>query len=180
MNALRSVLARAGARLGRAGAAGLALLVLAAGFQAGTLYPEKKRLQALQHEISDLRQRAIKSPGEEARSPMSTLAAFYAFFPSPEGLPEILDRIYGAAKRQSLVLERGEYKATKSTLAGMLQYQVVFPVRGTYPQIRKFVDAPLADVPALSLESVHFERQKIAETALEAKVILAVHLGSKP
>ena len=180
MNALRSVIARTGARLGRAGTAGLALLVLAAGFQAGTLYPEKKRLQALEREISELRQRAMKSPADQDRSPMSSLAAFYAFFPTPQGLSEILDRIYGAAKRHSLILERGEYKPTKSTLDGMQQYRVVFPVRGTYPQIRKFVDAALRDVPALSLESVHFERQKIADTALDATVTLVVHLGSKP
>jgi hypothetical protein len=180
MKILRSMIARAGARLGRAGATGLALLILAAGFQAGTLYPEKKRLQALEREISELRQRATKFPADQERSPISSLAAFYAFFPTPQGLSEILDRLYGAAKRHSLVLERGEYKPAKSTVDGMQQYRVVFPVRGTYPQIRKFVDAALRDVPALSLESVHFERQKIADTSLDATVTLVVHLGSKP
>jgi hypothetical protein len=180
MNAVRSLIARAGGKLGKAGSLGLALLILAAGFQAATINPEKKRLQALQQEIHELRQRAAKSSSQEARSPASNLAAFYAFFPAPEDLPQVLDRIYGAAKRQSLVLERGEYKVTKGTVGAMLKYQVVFPVRGTYPQVRKFVDAALGDVPALSLESVHFERQKIAEGALEAKVTLVVHMGGKP
>ena len=180
MNALRSLIAGAGRKLGKAGSLGLALLVLAAGFQAGTINSEKQRLQTLQNEIYELRQRAAKSSSQEARSPVSTLAAFYAFFPAPEDLPQVLDRIYGAAKRHSLVLERGEYRVTKGVVGAMLQYRVVFPVRGTYPQVRKFVDAALGDVPALSLESVHFERQKIAEGALDAKVTLIVHMGARP
>jgi hypothetical protein len=175
---IRALLARAGSRLGPTGCIGVALLVLAAGFHAGTVYPEQKRLQALHDELSAMAKRASKA-GDELRSPATDLEAFYAFFPAPDELPDILGKIYGAARSQGLILERGEYRVARSPLDGMLQYQLAFPVRGTYPQIRKFVDLALADVPALSLESAHFERQKIAETAVEAKITLAVQLGRK-
>lgn len=176
---IRAFIARAGARLGPMGSIGVALLLLAGGFHAGTIYPQQTRLEQLQHEISVLRQRAARSVGEDLRSPMTDLETFYAFFPVPDELPDILSKVYGAAKGQGLPLERGEYRLMRSKLDGVLQYQLAFPVHGSYPQIRKFVDRALADVPALSLESVHFERQKIAEPALDAKITLAVHLGGK-
>jgi Tfp pilus assembly protein PilO len=175
---IRLFIARTGASLGRSGSIGVALLVLASGFYAGTMYPEQRRLDAMQREVAELRQHA-RPAREETRSPADNLAAFYASFPVPDELPEILDTIFRAARRQSLTLERGEYRVTRPSTAGMVQYQLTFPVRGSYPQIRKFVDAALAELPALSLESVHFERQKIAEPVVDAKITLAVHLGRK-
>ena len=85
--------------------------------------------------------------------------------------------MFRAAKRQSLALERGEYRVSRPPGSSMLHYQLSFPVRGSYPQMRRFIDATLAQTPALSLESVHFERQKIGEPLLDAKITLAVHLG---
>ena len=176
---MRALLARAGARLGRAGSLGLGLLVLAAGFYAGTMYPEQRRLEALRREVAELRQ-ATARPTQDARhSAAGELAAFYAFFPVADELPEILDTVFRAAKRQSLTLERGEYRVTRPAAGGMFQYQLTFPVRGSYPQMRRFIDATLAQTPALSLESVHFERQKIGEPLLDARITLAVHLGRK-
>ena len=175
----RALIARAGARLGRAGSVGLALLVLAGGFYAGTLYPEQRRLEALQREVAELRQLAARPAHDERRSAANDLAAFYAFFPVPDELPEILDTVFRAAKRQSLALERGEYRVTRPAGGGMFQYHLTFPVHGAYPQIRRFLDAALAELPALSLESVQFERQKIGEPVVDAKITLAIHLGRK-
>jgi hypothetical protein len=176
---MRALIARAGARLDRAGSIGLALLLLAGGFYAGTMYPEQRRLEALQREVAELRQVAAR-PGDDApRSAAGELAAFYAFFPVPDELPEILDTVFRAARRQSLTLERGEYRVTRPAAGGMFQFQLTFPVRGSYPQMRKFVDGALAELPALSLESVQFERQKIGESVLDAKITLAIYLGRK-
>ena len=176
---MRALIARAGARLGRAGSIGLGLIVLAAGFYGGTMYPEKRRLEALQRDVAELRERAAKPGRNPPRTAANDLAAFYAFFPAPDELPEILDSVFRAAKRQSLVLERGEYRVTRRGAGGMFQYQVTLPVHGSYPQIRKFVDSALAQVPALALESVHFERQKIGESMVNAKITMAIHLGGK-
>jgi Tfp pilus assembly protein PilO len=177
---IRALIARIGARLGTAGSVGLALIVLAGGFFAGTLYPEKQRLETLQREVAELRQRSARA-GREASAPASDdLAAFYAFLPASDELPRILETVFRAAQRQSLVLERGEYRVARRPGAGAtFQYQLTFPVRGSYPQIRKFVNGALTDVPALSLESVHLERQKIGESVVEAKITLAIHLGQK-
>jgi Tfp pilus assembly protein PilO len=176
---MRALIARAGARLGRAGSIGLGLIVLAAGFYGGTMYPEQQRLEALQREVAKLREHAAK-PGKTApRTAANDLAKFYAFFPAADELPEILDIVFRAAKRESLVLERGEYRVTRRSAGGMFQYQLTFPVHGSYPQIRKFVDSALSQVPALALESVHFERQKIGEPLVDAKITLAIHLGDK-
>jgi hypothetical protein len=175
---MRAMLARAGAWLGPLGSIGAALLVLAAGFYAGTLAPETRRLEALEREVADARQ-ARRAARETPRTPARELAAFYAYFPAADELPEILQAVYHAAQRQDLALERGEYKVTRPGAGGMFEYQLSFPVKGTYPQLRKFLQRALAEVPALGLESVQLERQKVGDTVLNAKITLAVHLGRR-
>jgi hypothetical protein len=61
----------------------------------------------------------------------------------------------------------------------VMRYQVTLPVRGTYPQIRKFVDGALAQVPALSLDGIQFERRNIGDATVDAKIKFVVYLGKK-
>jgi hypothetical protein len=156
---------------------GVGLLVLAGAFYFSTLRPEKTRLAGLQQEAAQTRQQAGRAEAEGPRTPAEKIAAFYAFFPPPERLPDALEKIFGAAAPQSLVLEHGEYRVVKDSSDRLLQYQVTFPVKGTYPQIRKFVAAALAEVPALALDSVQFERKKVGDAAVDAKVKFVVYLG---
>jgi hypothetical protein len=55
----------------------------------------------------------------------------------------------------------------------------MLPVRGTYPQIRKFVDGAMAEVSTLSLNSIQFDRQKVGDPMVDATVKLTVYLGKK-
>ena len=175
---MRAAIARAGAWLGPVGSAGFGLLVLAAGFYAGTVLPQAWRLEALQREA--VAARPATGPARDTpRTPARELAAFYAYFPAADELPEILQAVYHAARRQDLTLERGEYKVTRPASGGMFEYQLTFPVKGTYPQLRKFLQRALAEVPALGLESIQLERQKVGDTVLDAKITLAIHLGRR-
>jgi len=167
------------ASLGWPGVLGLGLLVSVAGFYASTLAPQQLRLESLRQENMQLRHRAKTADKDAPQAPAEKLAAFYAFFPPSNRLPDLLDKIFASAKRQSLVLEHGEYRAMKDNVGGLMRYQLTLPVRGTYPQIRKFVDAALAEVPALSLDSIQFERRKIGDTTVDAKLKLVVFLGNK-
>jgi hypothetical protein len=49
-------------------------------------------------------------------------------------------------------------------------------VRGGYAQIREFVAASLKAVPALALDELAFERPKISETQVQARVRLTLYL----
>lgn len=163
--------------LGWPGMLGLALFASTGGFYVSTLAPLQLRIEGLRQEHLQLQQRA-KSPDRDApRAPAEKLAAFYGYFPPSRDLPDQLEKVFAAAKRQSLVLEHGEYRVLKDSVGRLMRYQFTLPVRGTYPQIRKFVDGALADVPALSLDSIQFERRKIGDATVDAKLKLVVFLG---
>ena len=179
MKQLSDLLGTGTASLGWPGVLGLGLLTAVAGFYVSTLAPQQLRLEGLRQENMQLRQRANTSTGAAPLAPAEKLAAFYGFFPPPKSLPDQLDKIFASAKGQSLVLEHGEYRALKDSVGGLMRYQLTLPLRGTYPQLRKFVDAALAEVPALSLDSVQFERRKIGDATVEAKLKLVVFLGNK-
>lgn len=178
MKQLHALFRAAGARLGWPGMLGLALLAAVAVFHVWTLAPQQLRLEDLRQERLQLRQRAKLAANAAPQAPAEKLAAFYAFFPPPKDLPELLEKIFGAAGQQALVLEQGEYRALNDGAGGLMRYQLTLPVRGSYPQIRKFVDRALAEVPALSLDSIQFERRKIGDATVDAKLRMVVYLGS--
>lgn len=179
MKSLRDILAPGAANIGWPGILGLGLLIAIGGFYVSTLAPQELRIEDLRKETMHLRQRAKQSNNDVPRAPAEKLAAFYGFFPPTAELPDLLGKVFDAAKRQSLVLEHGEYRPLKESVGSLMRYQFTLPVRGTYPQIRKFVDVALAEVPALSLDSIQFERRKIGDATVDAKLKLVVFLGNR-
>ena len=168
------------ASLGLQGILGLGLLVFIGGFYFSALYPEQLRLADMRQEIAKARsERSARADAAAPNSPADRLAAFYGVFPKPRDLPDLLEKVFAAAKQQTLKLEQGEYRVVRDNAGGLNQFQLTLPVRGSYPQIRKFVDGALIDVPTLSLDSIQFERQKVGDASVDAKVKLVVYLGQR-
>ena len=61
-----------------------------------------------------------------------------------------------------------------------MRFQMSLPIKGEYPQIRKYLDSLLAEIPVVSLEHMQLERQKVGDPALEAKIRLALYMEQKP
>lgn len=181
MKRIHSAVASGAASLGWPGILGLGLLVFVFGFYFSTLRSEQSRLDDLHQQIAKAReQRAAPVDAAGApTTPSDRLAAFYGFFPRPTDLPDLLEKVFAAAKGQGLQLEHGEYRVLRDNAGGLTQFQLTLPVRGTYPQIRKFVDGAMAEVSTLSLDSIQFERQKVGDALVDARVKLAVYLGKK-
>jgi hypothetical protein len=147
----------------------------------GTLRADQSRLDDLRLEIVKAREQRA-APAADAGAPTTPsdrLAAFYGFFPRPADLPDLLEKVFAAAKGSGLQLEHGEYRVLRDNAGALTQFQLTLPVRGTYPQIRKFVDGAMAEVSTLSLDSIQFERQKVGDAQVDAKIKLAVYLGTK-
>jgi hypothetical protein len=178
MKRLQAIIVSGVESLGWPGILGLGLFVFVTAFYFSTFRPEQARLGEIQAEVSKLvesRTRAVEAP----KSSGEKLTAFYQFFPPTGHIADLLGKIYAAADKQSLQLDHGEYKAVGDTVGRLTNYQITLPVKGTYPQIRKFVAAALAEVPNLSLDSIQFERQKVGEPTVEAKVKLVLYLGQR-
>lgn len=182
MKRIQSTVANGAESLGWPGILGLGLLALVCGFYLSTLRSDQSRLDELREQIAKAREQGAAAPSGDAGAPAAPadrLAAFYGFFPRPADLPDLLQKVFAAAKGQGLRLEHGEYRVLRDNAGALTQFQITLPVRGTYPQIRKFVDGAMAEVATLSLDRIQFERQKVGDAQLDAKVRLAVYLGKK-
>jgi len=58
-----------------------------------------------------------------------------------------------------------------------VRFQITLPVKGEYLKIRKFLAALPTVLPIVALENVQFQRQKIADPVVEAKIRLVLYLG---
>ena len=177
MNRLHALLGPGGGHLGLSGVLGIALLVAVCGFHVSALDPQEVQIADLQRESMQLQRQAKVSDQDVPQGPAEKLAAFYGAFPPAKELPDLLEKIFEAARKETLVLEHGEYRALKDSVGELMRYQVTLPVQGTYPQIRKFLRSALAGIPALSLDSIQFDRRKIGDATVEAKIKLVVYLG---
>jgi len=51
------------------------------------------------------------------------------------------------------------------------------PLKGEYQAMRRFLSDLRAEIPIVSLEQVQFERQKVGDPLVDAKVRLVIFLG---
>jgi hypothetical protein len=166
-------------RLGRPGVIGIALLASSLGLAVSTLLPSWQELGRLRAKAAaaqeSLRTAAARAPRPD-ESPAGQLRAFYAFFPLHTDASGSLSHMFAAARESGLQLSRGEYAIVTDRQTGLVVYRMTLPVRGGYTQIREFVAASLKAVPALALDEVTFERPKISETQVQARVRLTLYL----
>jgi hypothetical protein len=175
---LSAQLSAAAERLGWPGVLGLGLLAFAAGFYFSSVRPAQQGALERRAEALRLEQRREREPKEAAPlSARQQLGKFYGFFPSADHASAPLGRIFGVAEQHALQLREGEYRVMRSGTDGLARYQLRFPVRGSYPQLRRFVAAALGEVPNLALDSIQFERKKVGESVANAKVTFVMYLG---
>jgi Tfp pilus assembly protein PilO len=162
------------------GWAGLALLVLALVVYGGGVQPGRARLDALEREASELaRQTGGRAQPAEPVTSRSQLSNFYAFFPLSEGVPDVMARIEQAAQQHDLLLERGEYRFGREPEFRLARYQISLPVRGSYADVRGFVNDVLDTVPAIALEELVLKRETVDQPELEAEVRFLLYLGAE-
>jgi hypothetical protein len=166
-------------RLGKAGVVGIALLIVGLSLTVSTVVPSWQELQRVRTKMAaaqeSVRTAAARGPLSD-HSPAGQLRAFYAFFPLHTDASESLSHLFAAARESGLQLSRGEYAVTTDRQTGLVVYRMTLPVRGGYTQIREFVAGSLKAVPALALDELTFERPKISETQVQARVRLTLYL----
>jgi Tfp pilus assembly protein PilO len=162
------------------GLLGVALAVFAAAFHALGVRPLHARVAALEAEARTLEAQA-GARGRLAERPTqrSQLSNFYAFFPVIEALPEVLGKVQRAARDNGLQLEKGEYRLSQEREFPLARYQVTLPLRGTYPQVRGFVNDVLDAVPAAALDELALKREAAGDPMVEARVRFTLFVGAQ-
>ena len=81
------------------------------------------------------------------------------------------------AAQERITLARGEYSLGIDPKTHLARYQILLPVRGSYPQLRRFLHALLGQLPAVVLEDVELQRKKIADTDLTGRIRMTLYLS---
>jgi hypothetical protein len=165
--------------IGPPGVVGVALLAFSLSFALSTLLPSWRELDRQRTAAAPAQERLPKAAARGSMqdgSPAAELRTFYGIFPVRSDAPEWLARVYAAAEERKLPLSRGEYVLSTDPQTGLVRYRIVLPVRGSYSQVREFVAATLQAVPALALDEITFERPKISEREVEARIRLTLYL----
>jgi Tfp pilus assembly protein PilO len=167
-------------RLGLPGALGLGGLAMCLALFFSIVQPAQQRRDAARLGASSLQKRIDQAhPGSNDRTrPLDEqLAAFYAVFPKENDATDSVGKIAAIAQRDGLVLQQAEYKAEPDKSGKLIRLQMSLPLKGEYQAIRRFLSDLGAEMPIVSLEQVQFERQKVGDSMIDAKVRVVIYLG---
>ncbi|TFW32306.1 GspMb/PilO family protein [Massilia horti] len=100
--------------------------------------------------------------------------------PSETSFPDVLAQIAGAAAQAGILVDEANYQVVRLAQEQAVRYEITLPLRLTYPQLLVFLDELHAALPALAVETIHLQRQKIGDGAIEARIKLVVLMEARP
>jgi hypothetical protein len=160
-------------RLGAAGQTGLAALVATLVFAASTLLPARHALDALSADILRAEHpSAVQSPDQAAPRLVESL-------PTRSQIPGVIGLIYTQAKASNVSLDTGHYVFSPPKAGSLARYEVEFPVKAAYPDIRNFINNTLTAVPAAALGKLHVERKTVGDPVVNADIGFVVFVRSE-
>jgi len=168
-------------RLGHVGVVGISLIFfsIVASYSANGPLHEKTSSQAA--ELESLRLTSGNTNRAE-RKDDGTLSAQQLIdeLPAHNDLPEILGQILTIATASKLSLDQGDYEFADTQSSAISSYRLTLPVRGSYPQVRQFIEQTLAAMPYVALEGLRVERNEISDQIIAADLEFAVLIRSTP
>lgn len=145
-----------------------------------TIQPAQTRLKDARVSADSIQERVKRAANGLNRGELTQaeqLAEFYQIFPNEKNLLPWLEKIFSLAKNDGINLDQGEYKVTHDRVGRLVRFQMTLPIKSEYPQIRKYLNNLRAEIPIISMEHLQFERQKVDNPVVEAKIKLALYLG---
>lgn len=160
------------ARLGITGHAGLAALTAAAVLVVSVLVPSQHALQTLSADLARARHTSAVSTAEQAAPRLLTS------LPTRAEMPKVIGQVFAEAKAVGVPLDTGRYLYSPAKGGEIARYELEFPVKASYPDIRSFIDHTLAAVPAAALGKLRIERKAVGDAVVTADIEFLVFLRS--
>jgi hypothetical protein len=152
-------------KVGIAGVAGAGIAVAAAVFAVATLLPGHDAVSRLDQEIARAREAGRAGPPVE-----DGITRLVSSLPAREQMPAILGLVLEQAQKAGVVLDSGRYTYTPAKGGHVGRYEMEFPVKAAYPNIRDFIDRTLNAVPAAGLDKLRVERKAVGDSVVNADV----------
>lgn len=99
-----------------------------------------------------------------------SLAAFHAYLPAHDSIPDQLKALLEVAQQSGVTLAKADYKPQEDGNTAFLRYQITLPVKAEYAQLQAFIVDALQALPTLTLDSVLFKREQIEAGEIDARI----------
>jgi len=172
-------------QLGHLGTLSLFGLVICMVIGLTSLLPGEKALQQKIQELAWLSQQPNVSAQAQAKLPKlndeEALQKFYAQFPPVGEVSKVLAQIHQLAQAKGISLVVGEYKlAPDANNPRLMRYEIIFPVQGSYKNLKAFIASASEQFPTLGLAEVNIKRETVKDTAVQIKLSYALMLRREP
>jgi hypothetical protein len=166
-------------QLGLQGIVGIVFLVLAGAFLILGLNPLERETALMHSHLAVDRPKTITqartfSLGDR----QNELGAFFDSLPEEADVTDILASIYSIAEENGVDFKQAEYHLNDKGRP-LIEYGIVFPVQGEYAKIRFLISKVLVSHPAIALDQINFQRDKINSPILKAEIKLTLFLNPK-
>jgi hypothetical protein len=104
------------------------------------------------------------------------LDAFRAVLCEHSDMHRLVSMVFSQAEQHGITLAQAQYRLDLDTAGGFHTYQLTLPVQGSYPRLRRFVDATLYEARCAALDEVAFKRDGIGAPSTEAKLRFVLYL----
>ncbi|OEZ47807.1 hypothetical protein JAB1_42260 [Janthinobacterium sp. MP5059B] len=156
--------------LGWPSALGAACLALAAfAMQQGDALAARQQQLAAQLAAA-ARQSALPPAAITLDADADSLAAFHAYLPAHDSIPDQLKALLEVAQKSGVTLAKADYKPQEDGNTAFLRYQITLPVKAEYAQLQTFIVDALQALPTLTLDSVLFKREQIEAGEIDARI----------
>lgn len=172
-------------QLGLLGTLGLLGLVICLLIGLTSLLPGEQALQQKTQALAWLSQQPAETSQQQAKLPKlndeEALQKFYAQFPPVGEVSKVLAQIHQLAQVKGISLIVGEYKlAPDANNPRLMRYEIIFPVQGSYKNLKAFIASASEQFPTLGLIEVNIKRETVKDTAVQIKLSYALLLSRQP
>ncbi|MBA1203270.1 type 4a pilus biogenesis protein PilO [Pseudomonas capeferrum] len=168
-------------RLGRVGLATVLLLLATLVLGLAVLLPQWLVVRELRAAETDARVQVGRLERGELKVSIQpeqqAIDSLRRQLPGQPQATELIDRLYRLASAERISLARGEYALGVDPKTQLARYQIVLPVRGSYPQIRGFLQSLLGQLPTLVLEDLELQRKRIGDSELTGRLRMTLYLS---
>jgi len=116
------------------------------------------------------RQSALPTAPITLDADADSLAAFHAYLPAHDSIPEQLKALLEVAQKSGVTLAKADYKPQDDGNTAFFRYQITLPVKAEYAQLQTFIVDALQVLPTLTLDSVLFKREQIEAGEIDARI----------
>ena len=136
------------------------------------------QLQSLQTEVQRAQagsQRRVNEPGMPVVSPdQRNLEAFLSLLGDARHAEQQLQSLFVMARGLEIGLPQRQYKMVCEDSGLLCSYRAQLPVKGSYAQVRAFIEECLQVLPSLSLDEVGFKRETVSDEELEVRLVMTL------